>query len=385
MTKIYTLADCRELFPITRDHIYLNHAATSLLSLLALEGIEQHLRERSQLEGDNFERLSEKIPELRVQLGRLVGCAGDRIALVQNTSMGLNIVASGIDWQPGDEILIPEQEFPANVYPFLNLKRRGVRVKFLPTRRGGLEPETLQRAITPRTRLLSVSFVEYLSGYKHDLRVLGNICRSKCVIFCVDGIQGVGVIPIDVVSSKVDALACGGHKWLMFSQGFGFFYISKELQEHLQPAYLGWLGVENPSDFINYNQEPASDARRYEMGAFCSLGVYSALNTLKLFFDIGIDRIYRHLLDLTTRLMEGLNRLDFRLYTNPEPRFRSGIVTFMHPQAELNEPLFNYLKARSVSVSLRSGMIRVSPHIENNTSDIDAFLQHCENFLKANT
>lgn len=372
----------RELFPITRAKVYLNHAATSPLSLPAVQAYQQFIRERSELEGDNHLGIMEEIGVLRGMLGRLIGSAADRIALVPNTTVGLNIVASGLPWIAGDEILIPEGEFPANVYPYLNLKRRGVRVRFLPTPTGGLEPETLRQNITPQTKLVALSFVEYLSGFRHDMLALGQICRDNGIWFIVDGIQGTGAIPFDVNSCHIDALANGGHKWLMFPQGFGFCYISKRLQAAIQPAYLGWLGVERPDDFLDYDQELSGDARRYETGAIMSVAVPCAIAALELLFEIGIERIYSHLKSLTDDLIAGLENLNFRIYTNTAISHRSGIVTFYPEDRQLCERLFQYLMAQNIVVSLRDAMIRIAPHFYNTPEDIKFLLDRLRSFMQ---
>ena len=244
------LENYRSLFPVTKKMIYLNHAATSPLSLRVIEVIEEHFHQRSITIVENWDFVLDKIEELRTLLAKVVGTDHSRIALVYNTSHGLNIVASGLEWKEGDEILIPEGEFSANVYPFLNLRRKGVKIKLVPTPSGGLEPETLLSAITPVTKLLSVSFVEFLSGYKTNLKAIGEICHDHGIIFVVDAIQGLGAIPLDVIDCGIDALACGGHKWLMFPQGIGFLYITKELQDKIQQSHLGWMSVENPEDFL---------------------------------------------------------------------------------------------------------------------------------------
>lgn len=194
--------------------------------------------------------MPDKIEKLRTLLAKLIRTDSSRIALIYNTSHGLNIIASGLEWKEGDEILISEGEFPANVYPFFNLRRLGVKVKILPTSSGDLEPDTLLSAITQKTKMLSVNFVEFLSGYKAVLKTIGEICQGHRIIFVVDAIHGLGAIPLDVINRSIDALACGGHKWLMFPQGIGFLYIIKELQDKIRQSHLRWMSVEDPEDFV---------------------------------------------------------------------------------------------------------------------------------------
>ena len=375
-----SLEKYRNLFPVTENLIYLDHAATSPLSKQVLAAINEYFQQRSTTNIENWEWVIEKIEELRGLLSELIGTDSARIAIVQNTSAGLNIVASGLEWKEGDEVLIPEGEFPANVYPYLNLRRLGVNVVFLPSPSGGLEPEILLSAITPKTRLLSVSFVEFLSGYKTDLKEIGRICRNYGITFVVDGIQGLGVIPLDVKDCYVDALACGGHKWLMFPQGVGFLYLTKELQDRIQQSYLGWMGVEDPEDFFNYKQALSSDARRFELGCLNSAGVVGAVASLSLLLEISQRVIYQYLKDLTSRLIEGIEEVGFGIFTNESLERRSGIVTF-YPEIKSNsEKLFRFLEKNKVAVSLREEMIRVSPHFYNTVDEINQVIELCRKY-----
>ncbi|MBL7136767.1 MAG: aminotransferase class V-fold PLP-dependent enzyme [Candidatus Marinimicrobia bacterium] len=376
------LEDYRSLFPITKEMIYLNHAATSPLSLRVIEMIEEHFHQRSTIIVENWDFVLDKIKELRTLLAKLVGTDNSRIALVYNTSHGLNIVASGLEWKEGDEILIPEGEFPSNVYPFLNLRRKGVKIKLVPTPSGGLEPETLLSAITPVTKLLSVSFVEFLSGYKTNLKAIGEICHDHGIIFVVDAIQGLGAIPIDVIDCSIDALACGGHKWLMFPQGIGFLYITKELQDKIQQSHLGWMSVENPEDFLNYNQKLSPDARRFECGCLNSAGIIGATVSLAMLLEIGQDIIYQHLISLTSRLIEGLEERDFRIFTNKDLKKRSGIITFYPRDKSKSERLFNFFEENSIGVSIREEMIRISPHFYNTLEEMNFVLDICGKFQR---
>jgi len=371
----------RELFPITKRFIYLNHAATSPLSTRALAAFQQYLRERSEIMGDNWEIVAAKSQTLREMIGQLINSTAGRIAFVPNTNTGLNIVASGLSWQAGDEILIPEMEFPSNVYPFLNLERKGVKVRFLSIPNGGLEPEHLREAITPKTKMLAISSVEFLSGYAHDLKTIGQICKEHGIWFVVDGIQGTGVVPMDVEAFQIDALANGGHKWLMWPQGFGFLYVSERLQEQVQPAYGGWVGVEHPEEFLHYPQELSTDARRFETGGYNCAAVPAAIEALKLFFEIGIPNIYKHLTGLTSILIRDLNDLGFQLFTNEKLKVRSGIVTFYPEDQSRVQILQDYLTENRVRLSLRENMLRISPHFYNTEDEIYQTLDLMKKFI----
>jgi len=377
-----SLAEYRELFPVTDHHVYMNHAATSPLSLRVIAAMQEHLQERSESCPDNWPQTFERSGKLRSLIAELIGTTPDRLALLQNTCSGLNVIAAGLDWQAGDEILIPEGEFPANVYPFTNLERFGVKVRFLAVPEGGLTPEILERSISPRTRLLTLSFVEFLSGYKADLAIIGKICHANDIIFVVDGIQGVGAIPIDVEEFGIDALANGMHKWMMCPQGLAFLYLSRELQGRVHPTHLGWVGVKKPEEFLNYPQELSEEARRYELGGFNSAGVAGAVAAVSMLLELSPQNTYVQLKTLTSRLMEGLEKLGYRLYTHSDLNHRSGIVTFHPRDKNLSERLYQRLTEQNITISMRSSMIRVAPHFYNTVEEIDRVLSVCDGFIR---
>ncbi len=182
----------------------------------------------------------------------MINCNADRIAFVDNTSNGLNILAQSIDWKKGDRILLNDIEFPANVYPFLNLKRLGVEVDFVKSENGIVTSDQIINSIKPETKLVSVSFVQFLSGYKIDLEKIGKYCRTNDIIFCVDGIQGIGAMRIDVKKCKIDFLSCGTQKWLLGMQGLAFIFVDEDFQKKMIPANVGWLSVENAWNLLDY-------------------------------------------------------------------------------------------------------------------------------------
>jgi len=370
----------RSYFPVTRQQIYLNHAATAPLSTKVVQAIQTYLGHRSEKEPDNFEKVLQTAAELRELFGKLINTTADRVALVQNTSQALNIVAAGLAWQTGDEILIPEQEFPANVYPFLNLRSQGVKVRFLPLQEGGLDPDVLTDHITHKTKLLSISYVGFLSGFRHDLQTIGKICQKRNIIFLVDSIQGLGAVPLDVKACQIDALANGGHKWLMCPQGIGFLYISHALQNKIRPTHVGWTGLADPLDFLNYEQELAGEARRFELGTCNSIGIIGAQRALSLLTEIGIEKIYQHLTQLTSLLCEGLEQAGYQLFTNTALSHRSGIVSFYPQVKEKSAALYDYLHQEQIICSLRAGMLRLAPHFYNTQAEIERVIERCDTF-----
>ncbi|MBN2366832.1 MAG: aminotransferase class V-fold PLP-dependent enzyme, partial [Calditrichaeota bacterium] len=291
----------------------------------------------------------------------------DNIALVSNTSAGLNILALGLEWKAGDRILLNDFEFPANVIPFTNLQRLGVSVDFVKHRNGIIDPDDLQKAIRPQTRLLSISFVEFLNGFRNDLAAISSICREHDIIFSVDAIQGLGALRMDMNQLGIDFLASGGHKWLMWPAGLGVVYISPRIFPRLYPAQAGWMGLETPFDFFNYTQPFADSAQRFEPGSMNTMAMITATATLDMMLNIGIDTIEEKILTNTEFLICSLQEAGFEIFGDVNIKHRSGIVTFFHSKAE---ELFNYLRDRRVFVSLRDRKIRISPHFYNNHDDL---------------
>jgi len=378
---MFDIERVREEFAFVGESIYLNNAATTPLAKRVIDAMNEHLTQRNGINVNNWDWILEKKEELRILFGQIINAEPERIAILGNTTQGINTIVAGLDWEEGDEVLLPENEFPANVYPFLNLERKGVVIRFLRTPDGGLTPDILEENITERTKLLAMSFVEFLSGYKADLERIGRICRERGIIFFVDGIQGIGVLPFDVKKYNVDALACGGHKWLMCPQGVGFLYVTEELQKKVNQMFVGWLSVETPDDFLNYRQSLARGARRYELGSFNSAGVAGAVEALKMLLRLGVEVVSSYTMSLVDRIYEGICEDGLVLYSNRDERYRSAIVTFYPQEKDKTEQLINYLKSNNIEVSLREGMVRVSPHFYNTFEEIDKFLRLCREFI----
>jgi len=372
----------RNKFSLCDELIYLNNAATGSLPDSTVSAINEYLKQRQCSKINNWEWILGKKDRLRYLFGKIINSQPDRVAILQNTSQGINTIASGLDWHEGDEILIPEREFPANVYPFLNLREKGVKVKFLPKPEGGLTQEVLNKNITERTKMLSASFVDFITGYRINLKEIGEICHNNDIIFFVDGIQGVGVIPVDVEEAKIDALACGGHKWLLCPQGVGFLYVSKRLQRIIKQKFVGWTSVKDPEDFLNYNQKLTESARRYELGSFNSAGIVGGVASLELLLEVGIDNIYNYVMALIDLIYDNFCREGLKLNSNMDRNVRSGIVSFYPHEKRKSELLISYLRKNNIEVSMREGVIRVSPHFYNTIDEINKFLEVCKEFLK---
>jgi selenocysteine lyase/cysteine desulfurase len=368
------LVVARALFPYTESgRIYLNHAGTSPLSTRVAAAVQQHLHERSVGTLETYPHDLETVKRVKKGLAALLHAEHpDRIALQPNTSDALNIVAAGLPWKTGDEILLNDLEFPANVYPYLNLKRFGVQLTVIGSRDGMVTPEMIRRAITPRTKLVALSAVQFLTGHRADLAAIGELCRSRGIVFAVDGIQAVGAVRIDVQQMKIDALAAGGQKWQGAPHGTGFLYVTEELQARIQQGYLGWLAVQDPWNFGNYHQPLASSARRYEGGSMNFPGIAGYDAAVSTLLEFGIDAIEDQLLHLTERLITGFAAIPGIAVVTPELQpARAGIVTIRLPAGTDEKEFFSRMEQGGITPAMREGKIRFSPHFYNTLQEME--------------
>ncbi len=369
----------RKLFPVTAQKIYLNHAAISPFSTRVTDRLEWFLDERQFGTIDVFHQADELRQKTRQMLAQLINAKPENIAFITNTSEGFNHLVNGLDWQAGDEIIIPDCEFPSNMYPFLNLERKGVVVKKVPAAGGLVDLKRIQQAITNRTRLLSISYVEFSSGFRNDLQSIGRLCKEHGIIFSVDGIQGLGALPLDVQTCGIDFLSNGGHKWLMGAMGAGFMYMAPELFKKLQPAFTGWLAVENAWQFLDYRLDFLPDARRFEYGTANFLGLTALSASVELLSEVGLSNVEKHLLQLGEMLVTELEKLGLTFVNSRDRAHWSGIYSFKAKDAE---KLFKEFENQQIVCSLRNGLIRIAPHFYNTQQEMETLIQVVKNFYK---
>jgi cysteine desulfurase/selenocysteine lyase len=366
---ISNLSVYRSWFPhLNTGKLWLNHAAISPLNSRTKSAVDQYLVNRSEGSIDDFPQIVQISQNTKSELGKLINAPVERIGFVNNTSDGLNILANGIDWKSGDRILLNDSEFSTNVVPFLNLKRLGVEIDFVRTFHDEIRLEDIEKAITPKTKILSISFVQFLSGFKSDLNAIGKLCKQHNIIFCVDAIQGLGSTLIDVQESGIDFLSSSGHKWLLSMMGLGFIYITEELQLRINQQFAGWTSNKNYfSNFFDYRLDFDDTARRYENGAQNNAGIVALGESVSLLNDVGISKIHLHLLSLTDYIFEFAEQIGIETATPRKHEKRSGIVTLKLSNAE---KVFVSLNEQNIIVSLREGKIRISPHFYNSIEDI---------------
>jgi len=357
-------------FPVTGSYLYFNHAGVSPIPARAASaGIR--MLETSRDEGAfHLRKWEELATETRGRFARLVGASPEEIAFVKNTSEGLSFVAAGFPWREGDNLVTANVEYPSNVYPWMRLQTRNVEVRMVSARDGRVRKEDLFAACDGKTRLIALSSVEFANGYRNDLPGIGEYCQRHGIFFCVDGIQSLGVLPMDVKSFGIDALSADGHKWLLAPEGIGAFYISREVMEMVEPVILGWHSVKNRFDFENYDFRLSPDARRYEPGSMNTVGIAAFNASLDLLLSVGVDRIWERVRRLTERVLGKAREEGYEVVSPDHPEERSGIVTFRVPGVD-NAALWKSLLARKAVCSHRAGGIRVSPHFYNTPEEID--------------
>lgn len=364
------IEEVRKLFPhLQTDQIYFNHAALGPWSTLVLDRIKEYMDERSGLNVMNFESFVKWNFGAKEKLAKLLGTSTTRLSWVDNVANGLSILAQGLDWNFGDRIILNDIEFPSNVYPFLNLKKYGVEVDFAKSRNGIVDIEDLEKLITPKTKLLSISMVQFLSGYKADINAIGELCKQKGIIFCIDAIQAVGAVNVNLKESKIDFLTGGTQKWLMSSQGLSYFYVTEELQNKIDQKNVGWTSVEDPWNLLDYNLTLRSKAERFQTGTLNAFGIAIFDAALNMFKQSKIENFELKVLENTDYFIKRLSEIGIEpLLKNISNEHLAGIVTLKH---EKSKEIFSELERRKIYCAVREGMIRFSPHFYNTKDEID--------------
>jgi len=316
-----------------------------------------------------------RIPEIRERVGRFIGASGAEIAFLRNTGDGANVIARGLDWEPGDEIVLNDNEFGSNAMPWIALREYGVVLRFVDTPHRRMTPDVLRGMMSPRTRLVAVSWVSFSDGYRHDLPALAEVAHAGGALFCVDAMQALGAFPLDVKSAKIDALYAGGAKWLLAVPGVSLLYVDSALNDRLAVRWRGWKDVADIWDFLDYDQPFAAGAARFEGGTQNFLGMAALETSMDVLDEAGVERISVHVIALTDRLVEGLQRLGAEIDSERGPGISSGIVTFRIPGGDPLE-LGRALSRANVVTTYRKNGIRVSPHGHNSAEDIDNLLSH---------
>jgi cysteine desulfurase / selenocysteine lyase len=381
MNNNFDPSDWRPLFPICRTDIYVNHAATSPYSLPVKEALEKFIEYRSSGAIDEWSVMEKTFKQTHEELAKILHTSSDRLTLTQNTTTGLALAATGIDWQPNDRVLLVNMEFPANIQPFLKLQEKGVIIDFIEPVNGCIEPEMVEAALSSRTKMFSISYVQFLNGFKADLAAMGKICRQQGVVFVIDAIQGLGAFDLDAPKSGAHLIAGGAHKWLMGPQGIGYLWIEADFQKHFNPPLQGWLGAETPMDLFNYRQAKSSTADAFLLGTRSSFGAVGLQASLSLLNEVLALGSSSHILKLTDILSGYLQDLGLTAHSPRGNHSASGIVAFSLPESHRTAVLFDYLLSERVHCSLREGRLRFAPHFYNNAEEMREIASIIKRFL----
>ena len=365
------ILELRKEFPVARSKTFLNHAAYSPLPQRVMDVMKKYNEDLSHFE----------IDESKYSLGqeffaKLIDCSKDEVALVPNTSTGLNIVANMLDYPQDSNIVTTDLEYPSVVYPWLN-RKLGVEVRYVRNVDGRILFEDVEKIVDDKTVVISISHVEYVNGFRNDLRRLSEIAHEHGAYLVVDAIQSLGAVPVNVARDNVDFLTASCYKWLLGPAGAGYLYVRRELVETFDPPFVGWASVEpGVFDTIEFwdmrRLRLSKTASRFEVGSPSFISFVGAAVSIQLLLSLGVENIQKHILDLTESLMNSVKDLDLQLTTPKDKDHRSGIVHFLIDGAQRRS---ERLREKGVIVSARSNGLRVAPHFYNTKEEIEHLIQ----------
>jgi len=367
-------------FPILRNWDFFNHAGVSPIPRVGAEALRKFAEQAESAAYVGW-GWHQEIERLRHNAAQLINGHRDEIAFVKNTSEGISIVASGLDWQWGDKIITTGVEYPTNIYPWMETARhRGVKLLMVQEEESAdgtrcvPTEKILEAAGDPRTRMISLSHVEYASGQRHDLHRIGQFCAERHIHFCVDAIQSLGILPVDVKAMHVDFLSADGHKWLLGPEGAGIFYCRRELLEHTRPLMVGWMNVVDAKDFGNYDYTLRSDGGRFECGSYNVPGLLALKASLELLQGVGIEPIGQRIKMLSDALIEGLQKKGYRIVSPRRDEQWSGIVSFTSPRHAHEKLADDLRRTHRIEIAVREGRLRCSPHFYNTEAQIEKLI-----------
>ncbi len=334
------------------------------------DAVDKYL-ERRALKGIESYPWANKIAfETKNLLADLLHTKSERIAFTLNTAEGVSLLASGIDWKNGDRILLYRYEYPANVYPYLNQRRHGVEIDFMEPEDYRITLDEIKKHVTPKTKLIALSFVQFLTGFRSDVEAIGKFCREQNIIFAVDAIQGLPHSSIDVEKSNIDFLAAGSHKWMMGTEGTAFVYISDRLQKIIHQSSMGAASVTAPFNFFDFDTDRLrNDASRYENGTLNFPGIAALNAALKFHGEFGFAEIEKRVLDHSSYLISRFKTEGVKILTSETQAERAGIVSV---EIENPEEVLERLQKKNIIAAVRGGKLRFSPHFYNTEEELRA-------------
>jgi cysteine desulfurase/selenocysteine lyase len=361
----------RAEFPSDPRVLNFNHAGLAPVSRRVVRAVTTFLEQATTLGPDTSRGWATRAEVARSAFASLIGSQSDEVAFVKNTSEGISLVASGFDWRVGDNVVLIDGEYPANVYPWWGLRHRGVETRTVERRATRFGVDDLRKAVDRHTRVVAISAVDWQTGFRSPLSAVGAFCRDHDLVLCVDGIQAVGAVAIDVQRDLIDCLAVGGHKWLLAPEGCGCLFVSKRVMDRIRPVLLGWHSVADAERYLPYHFELRPDAQRYEPGSPQHLGVHALGAALDLLLEIGPSVIERALMEVVDALVCGLRERGAAIVSPLGEGERSGILTFAvegDPAAAVDK-----LGRCGIICRARAGGVRVAPHFYNDEDDVARF------------
>lgn len=363
----------REAFPVCRSQIYFAHAGVTALPKVVADAMIDYVR-RSSENHQEFGTVLEEVKTARKIAADFIGARPDEVALLGPTSLGLSLFANGLPWKSGDDVICYAGDYPANVYPWINLRRIGVNVRSLePARLGEITPELVERSLRPETRLVALATANFFTGYRIDVDTIGRLLRDRGILFAVDGIQTLGAFPLSV--EYVDFLSADAHKWMLGPLAIGIVYVKKEHFELLRPTLLGAWNVVSPNFIAQEDIVFVNTARRYEPGVLNIPGIMGLVAALRLLTNVGVDRIAERLMQLKARLVSSLGPHGFEFIAPTDGPNASGITTCSHPRIDATRFL-PALEKNNIVILLRHNragvaFLRFSPHFYNTEAEVD--------------
>lgn len=361
-------------FPIKQRRCYLNNASIGTLGRPMIAAVDRFLhdvRDNGRNDYPNWCRYADA--SIKQRIARLIGAKASEIAFVKNTTEGLAFVANGYPWKAGDNVIIADIEFPSNVYCWMKLAKQHVDIRWVKNQQGRVRVDDVRALMDAKTRVVSLSAVQFSNGYRQDLESTAALCNERRVLLNLDGIQSIGALAIDVERLGIHFVSAGGHKWLLAPIGTGFFYCRQSVMDRIDPPTVGYHTVDQREDHMDYNLVYRGNAGRFEEALVNFPGIWGLDAAVRMQLALGPEEIERHILTLTARAADGLSRRGYDIVSPFGDKERSGILSFRHRGMDA-ERIAAQLKAEGVDLAVRGGALRISPSYYNDAEEIDRFL-----------
>jgi cysteine desulfurase/selenocysteine lyase len=359
-------------FPVRRNLVYFNHAAVTPLPRRVADAIEAHVENLKLRGAADWRRWYADVAKAREKAASFLGASSSEISFAPSTSWGLNLVAQSFEWKPGDNVVTDDMEFPANVYPWMLLTKRGVECRFAKNRNGRVGLDDIAARVDERTRIVAVSWVAFHNGWVYPVDEIGAFCRERGILLVVDAIQGLGALPLDVSKTPVDVLVADPHKWLLGPEASAILYVRDSASEPLPPPFGGWWNVKGDEEgFLGYDLNFHSGGRRYEPGSIPIAQILGLAVSLDLLTAMGQPAIRDRILAVNRALSAGLASRGWRI-TTPEP-ISSGIFAAVPPGGN-EKAAVKELEKRGIITAPRQGAVRFSPHAYNDEAEVARIL-----------